>query len=478
MTQKFPEINQDDYIDNGIIELQDRDNAVLTLFSGDSAPTNPFTNLVWNDLTSHSLKWYHSNQWEVMIDYSQEYMNQSNLIDNYQSKNNKLTTYSSVETGELGLITTDWIPLSRFFLDNLAVDFEGSLQLGSFAYKSSITNNEIEDGTISIEQIRGEIITESPFETGDVIFSLSSNNNREGFVKLSKTKNVVFTVGGTSSNATYIGTSYKNLYKFVWENLDLPIYANNGIESNKGENWELDWNNNKKLELPCIKIPEDSYPQDFSATYGTDVDYIISKSGYYEITLVGGGGSGDSYKTSRFGFNLRASTGASAGGFKGQILLEEGDVLTYTVGAGGSSINIENGQDSSIVLNEDILVIAGGGEKGYARIPNIIAHGGAVTIEQPESFYSVVSNITGEDGVRYESEDRWTYEEISVNGPFLNDYGKGGSVIASSDPKIFSGNSGFFGIKFLAPKEYGTPDSDVKNKLDAFYEGISYFMKC
>ena len=119
MSQNFPEVTGDTYAAVGILALQDRDNSVLTWFSGISAPENPIENQVWNDVVSKCVKWYHDSTWETIIDYGKSYITTTNLAANYQPLNSRLTSYSSVSHSGTGFITNQWIPISSFYINKL-----------------------------------------------------------------------------------------------------------------------------------------------------------------------------------------------------------------------------------------------------------------------------------------------------------------------------------------------------------------------
>lgn len=493
MTQKFPNVTQNDYIDTGILDLQDRDDAVLTLFAGENSPQNPFQDLLWNDLKNKCLKWYNNNAWETIIDYGKNYITESRLKAEFQKLNSTLTNYASVNVGNrIGFVTNTFIPISSYFINNLAKDFKGSLGLGSLAYKSKFSTSDFPDKTITVDKLSESIITTPIFKIGDVIPSFNSGN-KSGCVKLSKSSNTVYTVGGTASNSTYKGDTYKNLFKFVWQNLNLPIYSSGGVSTSKSsKGWETDWNNNKRLELPHIQNPSLNPPKEQSFTTGSNKNYTVTKSGYYEITLVGGGGGGAGNSAGTWG-HQSLCCGAAGAGFKGTILLNEGNVINYTIGTGGDKGasysdwgNVSEGGaggNSVLKLNGSKLVTCGGGGGGKTdsykgnRGGAWKGHepsGGSVTIHQTGKF-SNVTNKKGADGYGTASGNK-----IEVNGPFNNNYGKGGSAQGFGDntPSILGdGYNGYFNIKFLSPKEYGTTDSGIKNTLDNFYNGINYFMK-
>lgn len=491
MAQSFPTVTQNSYIDEAILDLQDRDDAVLTCFSGNTAPSNPFENLVWNDTLHKCLKWYHSNAWETILDYGKQYITQTALAANYQPLNSILTNYSiTLASNAIGFITPTggWIPINSFYLNKLnsTDNIKSALGLKDLAYESTLSAKDIANGSISMNKLTEDIITDPVYKLGDCIPSFN-RGNKAGCIKLSKSVNSVFTIGATSSNSTYKGDVYKQLYQFIWSKFDLPIYTNSGTKSKKGSSWSTDWNSNKQLELPHVVLPEDNAPKEQKFTKGTDVNYKITKSAYYEIKLIGGGGGAAASSAGTWG-HQSACSGASGAGFTGTILLNEGDIVNYSVGAAGVTKNVRwdwgwppsegsAGGNSVLKLNGNNLVTCAGGGgavAGWERYSWTEPTGGSVTIHQQNKFSNTTS-IKGADGHGTNSSD-----VVSVNGPFEDNYGKGGSAQAFGDnstPKVTNGGTGYFSLRFIAPKEYGTTDSTVKSTLDSLYNTITYFMK-
>ena len=52
MTQDYKPQTGSSYIDEGIFVLQDRDDAVVTVFAGENPPEEPFQDLIWNDIVN------------------------------------------------------------------------------------------------------------------------------------------------------------------------------------------------------------------------------------------------------------------------------------------------------------------------------------------------------------------------------------------------------------------------------------------
>lgn len=488
MSQKFPDITQNSYIDTGILDLQDRDDSTLTLFSGVNEPSNPFLDAFWNDLTNNCLKYYYNDSWQTLIDYEKVYISKSNVGIKYQPLNQNLTQYSSTTVNEMGFIAYNtFVPMSSFFISKLSVDFVDSIELGKLAYKNSLTSLDIENSSIPEEKLSGEVQTTPVFNIGDIIPSFSPGN-KSGCIKLSKSSANIFTIGATASSSTYKGDKYKNLYEFLWTNYeDLQIYNSGGVITTRGESWSKDWSSNKRLALPSIKSPNEDKPKDILVESSQSGIIRIGKSGYYELTLVGGGGGGGAVGAGSGG-HQESCSGASGGAVKdGIILLEDGDIISYEVGKGGLKGRIcsdtgypgskgDSGGDSVVRLNGDNLISASGGEGGQAwwRHSFIAGNGGEGSLEQENVFYSGPNLINGESSASTNSN-----AIMSVSGPLGNNYGRGGDAQATSSygsmPK--DGFDGYFSLVYLSPKEYKTPDSGVVSTLDILYGGMNYFMK-
>ena len=297
MSQNYKTQTKDDYIDEGIFVLQDRDDAVVTVFAGKNAPKNPFQDLIWNDVINKILMRYNNGSWEPLLNYGKNYVSVEELKKEYQPLNEKLTNYSKIEVKGLGFANTRFIPMSYFYLNNFFPDAKKSLSLGKLGDKNRINNADIENKSINKKQLNSNIITEPAFRIGDVIPSFN-NGNKTGCVKLSTSSSITYTVGGIASNSTYKGDTYKNLYKFVWERLGTQIYSSLGVATNKSSSWDLDWSANKRLALPSPEVrviininPSDatvSWRSDFrsgntnvvTGHVGDKITMNISRSGY------------------------------------------------------------------------------------------------------------------------------------------------------------------------------------------------------
>ena len=491
MTQKFKNIELEDYIDEAIFDIQDRDDTVLTMFSGNGTPTLRFEDQVWNDVSNKVLKRYNGSLWETIIDYSEEYVSKVRTESQFQPVNSTLSAYSETTVNSMGILNTGLVPLSYFFRDTLLPDFANGIGLKSLAYKSKISTSDIADSIIANSKLNPSIIDTPVFQVGDCIPSMN-NSVKDGCVKLSTSASTIYTVGASASGSTYKGEQYKNLFRYVVANLNLPIYTSTGILTTKSGWWEDDWRANKRAKLPHIDLPEANVPSNITVTSGSGVELTITKSAYYELTICGGGGGGAAMGSGTNGHQA-ACSGASGGGFKGIIILDEGDVIQYTVGSGGVK-GKENASDSgnpnqggaggtsnvklgrgAVTRTDLVTCTGGGGGRAWWRSGYTIPTGGSTTVHRGNEFVSISVNTNGANGVGGANSNL-----MSVNGPFGDSYGKGGSAQAWANytTTTQNGGSGYFALKYIAPKEYGTTDATVKAALDKLYSSIAYFMKC
>ena len=498
MSQKFPQIESTDYIDTGILDLQDRDNAVLTLFAGESEPENPFQDLIWNDLTNKCLKRYNENEWEVLINYGLTYVTEERLRREFQALNSNLTNYSSVEVDGTGFINNTWVSVSSFFINNLSQEVANNIGLNSLAYKNKIKSTDIANGSIPISKVNANLETNAPYKIGDCTVSFNLGN-KEGCVRLSKSSSSVYTVGATSSNATYRGSDYQELFSFVWSNLNLPIYTSNGILTSKGETWQSDWNVNKKVELPHIVLASDGSPSnptlvsssvsgsrgseklDIETQYNSQKTISgsvnITKEGYYNVIIVAGGGGSSNRGTHLDGHSGYGGAGAY---FQGNVLLTPG-VLRYEIGYGGKGCygyaRNHCGWDGSYsrLTGTNLYINCPGGYGGRcsrdSHVPSGIRNRANNTgFYQGWSFapnYSINTewyNVTGASSTG------------SRKNSWYGSYGKGADTVGDESAGK-EGENGFISIVYIGPKEYGTIDTNVINSLNILYSSFNYFMK-
>ncbi len=162
------------------------------------------------------------------------------------------------------------------------------------------------------------------------------------------------------------------------------------------------------------------FEQNVAGTY----TFTLEHKQNYEIAIVGAGGGacGGTYGS---GHRFIGGAGASGAAFVGVALLEKG-VYTVTVGAAGSGGTNGNdtwtvgtkGGTSTLILNNNVLINADGGEGGKDLAKrNPAVYGGKLTVN-----IQYLSATVKSDGV--------TISGYDAGGASLyNGYGKGGNGV-------------------------------------------------
>lgn len=288
MSREFPDVQQDDFIDEGLLDLLKRDLAVLTTFSGEGAPENAPDGVFYNDLLNKEI----ASIDEKIIDYKVGTPNSGTLERSYQPLHPELTLFSEVIPTKDSVISFNTaLSITTFFcslnLSNLDT-FKSAFNFGALAYKNKISVTDIADQSVGVEKFEEPLITESPFKTGDVVFSLS-NNKTGGWIRLEDS----LTIGSFISGASYNGNDYKNLYLLMWNHPDSSVQTMYGDAAEKGASATEDWENNKRLQLPSKHSLFTTRPGDVVLESNEPVEKeLFLREGVYEITLVGGAGGG------------------------------------------------------------------------------------------------------------------------------------------------------------------------------------------
>lgn len=288
MSREFPDVQRSDFIDEGLLNLLKRDLAVLTTFSGEGAPENGPEGVFYNDLLNKEI----ATKDEKIIDYKVGTPNSGSLERSYQPLHPELTLFSNVIPTNNSLVSfTTLLSITTFFcslnLKNIDT-FKAAFNFGDLAYKNKISLTDIADQSVGVEKFEEPLITESPFKTGDVVFSLS-NTKSGGWVKLEDS----VTIGSFISGASYNGNDYKNLYLLMWNHPEASVQTMYGQTSEKGASATEDWDANKRLRLPSKHSLFTKQPGSilFEANEPAEKEVFL-REGVYEITLVGGAGGG------------------------------------------------------------------------------------------------------------------------------------------------------------------------------------------
>lgn len=288
MSREFPNVQQNDFIDEGLLDLLKRDLAVLTTFSGEGAPENTPDGIFYNDLLNKQI----ATKNEKIIDYKVGTPNSGSLERSYQPLHSQLTLFSSITPTNNSLISFKKVlSITTFFCSlnlNNVDTFKSAFNLGALAYKNKISVTDIAEQSVGIEKFKEPLITETPFKTGDVVFSLS-NTKTGGWIRLEDS----LTIGSFMSGASYNGDDYKNLYLLMWNHPYSSLQTMYGGTTEKGASASADWESNKRLKLPSKHELFTARPGEVVLEANKPVEkQLFLQEGVYEITLVGGAGGG------------------------------------------------------------------------------------------------------------------------------------------------------------------------------------------
>lgn len=503
--QEYPHIHGEDFIDIGIEDVQRRDNSTATYFSGEKAPVGVPNHTIWNDTVNKILKYLEEDTWIPFIDYSKEKAHKIDLEKGYQPISNNLFELINHKGEGQGIDTgAEWIPISDFYINNFPKD----LNFGKLSKKSEIITSDLEDGVVTIDKLDSHIAAKSPTSIGDVILSLNQGT-KDGFVKLSKTETNIFTVGSTSSNSTYAGLIYKNLYNFLW-NKNYTIYNRGGVVTTRGNNSEEDWISNKKIELPTVLIPGRNKPANnvvFSGGGGPGVYTVNIPEGRYYVTCVGGGGGsgGGCWKDDHKG---GGGGGGSAAGFYGvvdfpkcTVEIKIGNKGNGGDGTGSWTYALGNkphmdGTDGEESYIKGYITCGGGtGGKhygqgnskhgnggannwyGYSRNGSMGGQGGKIIIHNNAAIHSYTVKSNGNNASGWHQGSDGGRDNTWINGgdSVYNNYGYGADGIYKSGGK--DGGVGIVKIVYISPSEYNTFDTNIINGLDLLLNDLTFFMK-
>lgn len=492
MAQDYKTLTLEDYVDEGITDIQNRDKATATLFSGDSEPSAKFDNCVWNDTKNNALKrWIASTStWETILDYGKTYIFSVLVDSGYQPLASALTDYASVSVETCpGMIGDKWYPLSQFWLTSLqtSTSISDSLNFGKLSSKDIIISNDIDSGAITKAKLADGILTDPVFQVGDTVPSFAQGT-KKGFLKMSTSSATIYTVGNSASRATYKSANYQELFALLWNRGDCVLYTSNGASSSRGSSASADWSANKRIQLPHIDLPSDEVEtQQYSAASGGSWSYTITRAGWYEVKMTGGGGGGASMLSST-GPHGGYGQGSSGAGFDGVIKLAAGDVLSANIGGGGKALPLMNsasgwhwadtGGTSTFYVNGTLAVTCtGGGGAGVAWWKSKGQHWqngdpGTCTINTSSLFVSS-TGYTGNKGSGG--------QEGSIgycNAPVGGLYGAGGGASRNREQgSTTDGRSGYINLSFVSPAEYHSTDSSVKSALDTIYKSLTFHIK-
>ena len=278
MKKRLPSISTTDYIDDAISMIQERDLGVITAMSGDVKPTEGVVEgMLFNDLKNEELSTYHpiESTWYPLIYYKSGNYTKNTIDKSFEPLSENLTKLSTLEDRgpEPALFSFDTAyPISNFYRELLSTSsasaLTSKLSLGALSKFDKISGStHIQKESITENKTNFASDSFKPFRVGDIVFS-AKNTQRDGFIK--------YTTGTTvgSTNATYSGTKYRELYSELWKNPSVKFVNTAGDSVSKGSSVDADWSANKNIVL---------YEVDFAhSLYNNIVNSQCEEAGWYE----------------------------------------------------------------------------------------------------------------------------------------------------------------------------------------------------
>lgn len=266
MSQEYQNISVTEKVYDSLPKLLKRDETGATLSAGTSEPQSIASWMigrVFLKTDSKTLAYLSSTSpvvWTPMLDFSQPLATLQQVVSGYQPLNSNLTALSqlviSANTIPYFNSTTSMslLPVTNFTRDLFgcedADDVRTLLNLGDLATVDSITSSNVDnyifDGSLPVSKFNFTPITAGEgYTVGDIKESYDSENET-GYLLLNKG----YTIGDSSSNATYTGNDYQSLYFKIWGLANVNAYTSSGSSTDKGSSASNCWNAHKRLSLP------------------------------------------------------------------------------------------------------------------------------------------------------------------------------------------------------------------------------------
>lgn len=254
MSNTFPVITEEDYADDAISKIQERDLLSLKWMIGNEFPDSTIENSFFHKLDESTVYKYENGNWLKVFSYSPGYYTENELRNLFQSKNATLDalSYEIQEYpqwsifGFNSLITCKQNWFLSICVDGTIEEFKRYSGCKNLAYKNEVGTADFSDGVIRETHLSDEILTEHQHITGDVVLSNRSASTSE-WIKLDGKS----TLGGQGS--TYSGSAYKNLYDKLWNREDVVLQNSIGTIVSKGSDPTSDWQSNKQIVLNWSK---------------------------------------------------------------------------------------------------------------------------------------------------------------------------------------------------------------------------------
>ena len=264
MTQEFNHISPSERISDSLNKLKNRDLTSATHFAGTVFPEDLTEDMVgvWFDHTQLKTVFRLESVnptvvWKELFNYTSRVPTKKEIDEQYQPLNSNLTSFSSLESKELTIpyFLTQTVmanaPVTQYSLRFLSKqnseEVVEELGLGELAKQDTIKGSQIEDGTLSIDKLNFNV-SSAGYDTGDFIETVSKKNLSDGWIQM-----LDGTIGDSQSGASDCADDVcENLFKKLWNNMNLKVYDSTGIEVVRGEDANEDWSAHRRLELPKV----------------------------------------------------------------------------------------------------------------------------------------------------------------------------------------------------------------------------------
>lgn len=262
---EYPDIKQTDYIDESLELIKTRDDASKNSFGMQGTFPSPVTE---NDI---GRKVYRADlnaeyrlvsvdpdpKWIPITDETGTPVTRETINANFQPVNQNLTSLSGLSgnNDQLAYFASknnlQLTALSKFARELLgkfnAQEIRTLLGLGDLAVLNTpIDGGLIKDGSIYNEKLEKTSNSIMSFHTGDILPTFSKQAP-QGWLLMNDG-----TIGSSTSGATYASGDTKALFELLWSYSFTQIYTITGATSSKSSRYDLDWNANKRLQLPRI----------------------------------------------------------------------------------------------------------------------------------------------------------------------------------------------------------------------------------
>lgn len=260
---EYPDIKQTDYIDESLEKIKARDDASKNSFGMQGTFPSPVTE---DDI---GRKVYRADlnaeyrlvsvdpdpKWIPVTDETGTPVTRETINANFQPINQNLTSLSNLSgnndqmayfASKNDLQLTALSSFARELLGKFnAQEIRTLLGLGDVAILNTpIDGGLIKDGTIYNEKLDKTSNSTIFFHTGDVVPTLAKQAPA-GWIMADDG-----TIGSATSGATHASNDTRALFELLWSYPFTQIYTVTGAPSNKSSRYDLDWNANKRLQVP------------------------------------------------------------------------------------------------------------------------------------------------------------------------------------------------------------------------------------